>query len=726
MFRLLRYFSLTSLVSLAAVTAALGLLYREIAVGSLVAMGEANNRALTTVLANALWPRLGPYLDAAEALPTAELPAHPQRAALAVAIHAQLRGLSVVKVKVYDRHGRTVFSSEPRQIGEDKSANAGFRAALAGGVRSELSHRDQFSAFEGVIEDRDLLSTYLPVRQAAGGPVAAVFEVYDDVTGSVVQVEQAQQRVVLGVAGAMLLLYGALFFIVRHAERVMQQQYRERERAEAGLREAQARLEQRVAERTRALAQANGELQAEVAERRLADERAKRMALHDALTGLPNRLLLVDRVKQAIAQARDHGRRVALMFLDLDRFKVVNDSLGHGIGDQLLQQVAQRLGRCVRAEDTVARLGGDEFIICLPGLSDRDEPGRVAGRILAELARPLQVDGHALPAEVSIGIALYPDDAADAATLLRCADTAMYHAKDSGRGNCQFFQPQMNERVSRRLATESSLRRALDRGEFRLHYQPLVRLAGHAIAGAEALLRWPQADQGMASPADFIPVAEDTGLIVPLGEWVLREACAQARAWQALRPGLRVAVNLSPRQFRQRQLVPMVEQALRDAGLAPHLLELELTEGMLIRHAEDAERTLAQLHEMGVHLAIDDFGTGYSNLSYLKRFPIQTLKIDRSFVQDLIEDPDDAAIVTAIVAMAHSLGLQVVAEGVESEAQAHRLRALACDLAQGFHFGRPLPAADFARRLAGSAPDDAVLGAVLARARRSDELTARG
>ena len=252
----------------------------------------------------------------------------------------------------------------------------------------------------------------------------------------------------------------------------------------------------------------------------------------------------------------------------------------------------------------------------------------------------------------------------------------MYHAKESGRGNYQFFSPQMNERVSRRLSTETSMRRALDRGEFALHYQPLIHLASGGIAGAEALLRWPQPDQRVVSPADFIPVAEDTGLIVPLGEWVLREACTQAKAWQLQQPGLRIAVNLSPRQFRQKHLVGTIEQVLRDTGLAPQLLELELTEGMLMHHADETVRTLAQLHDMGVHLAIDDFGTGYSSLSYLKRFPIQTLKIDRSFVKDLIDDPDDAAIVTAIIAMAHGLNLRVVAEGVETEGQAAFLRSL--------------------------------------------------
>jgi diguanylate cyclase (GGDEF)-like protein len=703
MFRLLRYFSLTSLVSIALVGAALGLLYREIAVRSLVGMGEANNRALTTVLANTMWPSVSSYLVDTEGLATADdLKRYKGRASLEAQMRGHVKGLSVAKVKVYDLRGRTVFSSEARQIGEDKSRNGGFLAARDGRVTSELTHRNQFSAFEGVIEERDLLSTYLPIRRVPDGPVVAVFEVYDDVTPFLARVTQTQYQVVGGVVGLLLLLYGVLFFIVRHADRVMRRQYRERELAEVALREARDRLEQRVAERTMALGRANEELESEIAERRLADQRVMHMAHHDALTALPNRALLTDRVEQAIAHATRSGNKVALLFLDLDRFKNVNDSLGHGVGDDLLQAVALRLKGCLRAEDTAARLGGDEFIIALPDVGDAAEPARVAARILAELARPFEVSGHQLPAEASIGISMYPGDGDCAQTLLRNADTAMYHAKESGRGNYQFFSQQMNERVNRRLSTETRMRRALEQEEFVLHYQPLIDLGTGRVTGAEALLRWPQPDHHIVSPADFIPVAEETGLIVPLGEWVLRQACAQARAWQAQAPGLRIAVNLSPRQFRQKDLVTTVAQVLRDTGLAPHLLELELTEGMLMHHADDTVHTLARLGEMGVHLAIDDFGTGYSSLSYLKRFPIDTLKIDRSFVKDLHDGHDDAAIVKAIVAMARGLGLGVVAEGVETEAQARYLRSLACDMAQGFHFGRPMPAADFTRKLRGN------------------------
>ncbi len=703
MFRLLRYFSLTSFVSILVVAVVLGVFYREIAVHSLIAMGESNNSALTRVLANSLRPTLTPYLAIADALPADELRNHPDRRDLSAALLTLLQGLSVAKVKVYDLRGRTVFSTEPGQVGEDKSANAGFQGARDGRVASELTHRDQFSAFDRVIENRDLLSTYIPIQRTPGGPVEAVFEVYDDVTPFLARIERTQRMVFVGVLLTLCALYGVLFVIVRHADGVIRRQYRERVVAEEALREAQATLERRVDERTVELARANAGLEAQIEERRRADERVVYMAHHDALTGLPNRALLADRVGQAIARAHRSGGKLALLFLDLDRFKNVNDSLGHAVGDQLLTAVAARLTASRREVDTVARLGGDEFIISLPDIGGAAEAASVASRILADLAKPFTVAGHELHADASIGIVLYPGDGDTAEMLVRNADTAMYHAKESGRANYQFFGAQMTERVRRRLTTETNLRGALERGEFTLHYQPLVDLPSAGIIGAEALVRWPQPDRRLVSPSEFIPVAEDTGLIVALGEWVLREACTRAQAWQTQHPGLRIAVNLSARQFRQRNLVEMIERVLNETRLAPGLLELELTEGMLMHHVQETVTILARLDEIGVRLAIDDFGTGYSSLSYLKRFPIHALKIDRSFVRDIGTDPNDAAIVTAIVAMARSLGLDVTAEGVETHEQAAFLRSLACDLAQGFYFGRPMPATEFSARLGAAA-----------------------
>ena len=699
MFKLLRYFSLTSFVSVVIVAGVLGAFYREIAVHSLVAMGETNNGAVARILTNSLWSTLAPFLRSADSLSSDQLATHPDRDQFSAALVERLQGLSVTKVKVYDLNGRTIFSTEAAEIGDDMSAIAGFKGARYGSVASTLIRRDEPGGVERDGKSTDLLSTHVPVRQPSDGAIRAVFEIYDDVTPFLARVERTQRMVMLAVFSILCVLYGVLFVIVRHADGVIQRQYRQRDAAERALRRAQHTLEQRVEARTAELARANAGLQAEIAERRLADQRVVHMAHHDALTGLPNRTLLADRVGQAIARAHRRGGKLAVLFLDLDRFKNVNDSLGHAIGDLLLTAVAVRIQTCLREEDTAARLGGDEFIISLPDVTDAAEAAGVAGRILAELARPFAIGEHQLHADGSIGIALYPRDGNTAETLMRNADTAMYHAKESGRANYQFFSAQMTERVSHRLSLETELRRALERGEFALHYQPLVNLPGARIEGAEALLRWPQSDRRLLPPAEFIPIAEDTGLIIPLGEWVLLEACAQAQAWQARHAGLRVAVNLSARQFRQKDLIGMIERVLGETGLAPGLLELELTESMLMHHAEETVRILERLNEMGVRLAIDDFGTGYSSLSYLKRFPLHTLKVDRSFVRDISTDPDDAAIVTAIVAMARSLGLNVIAEGVETEEQAAFLSSLACHQAQGYYFGRPMPAGEFAARL---------------------------
>jgi diguanylate cyclase (GGDEF)-like protein len=699
MFKLLRYFSITSFLSIAVAAALFGFGYRTLAYRSLSDTAETANATMAQSLVNALWSQLGSYVAAAEPMSSAQLQSHPAKEEFAAKALTNLQGLPVVKLKIIDARGRTLYSTSPNQISDDESTNPGFRAATTGEVTSEFAHRARFGAIDRTIDNAEILSTFVPVRLTADGPISVVFEVYQDVTRLVAKIERRQWEVAATAAIIVGLLQAGMFFLVQHADAIIRRQYRERELSEQALRQVQGTLERRVKARTKELARANAGLEAEIAERRLADQRVVHMAHHDALTGLPNRTLLADRVGQAIARAHRSGGKLAVLFLDLDRFKNVNDSFGHAVGDMLLTAVSARLTASRREEDTVARLGGDEFIVSIPDVADAAEAESVAARILSDLAKPFTINGHQLHADVSIGIALYPRDGDTAETLMRNADTAMYHAKESGRGNYQFFSAQLTERVSRRLSTETKLRRALERGEFSVHYQPLMNLASGRVDGAEALLRWPQQDERLVSPVEFIPIAEETGLIVPLGEWVLLEACAQAQAWQTLHPGLRIAVNLSARQFRQKNLIGMIEQVLGESRLHPSLLELELTEGMLMHNVEEATHILARLDEIGVRLAIDDFGTGYSSLSYLKRFPIHTLKIDRSFVRDISTDPDDAAIVTAIVAMARSLNLRVTAEGVETEEQAAFLRSLTCDQAQGFHFGRPMPAAEFAARL---------------------------
>ena len=425
------------------------------------------------------------------------------------------------------------------------------------------------------------------------------------------------------------------------------------------------------------------------------------LAHHDLVTDLPNRELFHDRLQQAMREADRYERLVAVAFLDLDRFKTINDSLGHEVGDRLLQAVAERLSACVRAADTVARLSGDEFTVVLPDLGHVDDAARVVGKIVDNFRHPFHVSGMELYVSASIGITMYPFDDTDIKGLLRNADVAMYRAKAKGRNTYEFYAAEMTAQVQEQLSLEGALRRALERSEFMLEYQPVVDLQSGRIVGAEALLRWHHPERGIISPAQFIPLAEETGLIVPIGAWVLAHACAQGAAWRAAGyTALRLSVNISPRQFMQPGLIETITAALGDSGFDRAGLELEITESLLMQNVENTLDSLAALHQMGIHLSIDDFGTGYSSLSYLKRFAIDRLKIDRSFVKDIPSDADDAAITTAIIAMAHKLGLQVVAEGVETAEQLAFLRANGCDIMQGYFFSRPVSGEAFTYLLA--------------------------
>jgi diguanylate cyclase (GGDEF)-like protein/PAS domain S-box-containing protein len=431
----------------------------------------------------------------------------------------------------------------------------------------------------------------------------------------------------------------------------------------------------------------------DVTEKKFAEEQLMQLAHYDVLTRLPNRALFYDRMKQALAQAKRNQWTVGVMFIDLDRFKNVNDTLGHSVGDQLLQQVSERLSKSVRAGDTVGRLGGDEFAIVLSNFSSAQDANLVAQKIMAEFDEPFRLEGSDIYVTASIGITLYPNDSLDQDTLIKNADAAMYRAKEAGRNSYQFYTSGMNERAVETLSLESNLRRALERNEFLLHFQPKASVTDGHIIGTEALLRWQHPERGLLSPGEFMPVLEETGLIAPAGNWVLRSVCAQIKAWE--RQGivlLPVAVNLSARQFIARDFGPTIRRLLEEHKIDPILLELEITESSLMTNTEDAARTLEYLSALGVGLAIDDFGTGYSSLSYLKRFPLDALKIDRSFVRDITNDVDDATITRAVISMAHNLSLKVIAEGVETEAQLAFLAEHGCDQIQGYYFSRPLPA----------------------------------
>jgi diguanylate cyclase (GGDEF)-like protein len=475
----------------------------------------------------------------------------------------------------------------------------------------------------------------------------------------------------------------------------LQQEIARRRRAEADLQAANDLLEARVAERTAELVSTNARLEQKIADYNQAERRIDFMAHHDALTGLPNRLLLEDRINQAIAQARRHPEeRVAQRHIALDHFKTTNDSLGERIGDRLLQAVAARLQECTREGDSLGCLCGNAFGICLAALRSSNDAALVASKILESLSRPFHVEDHELHLTASIGVGLFPSDGGDAAALLRAANAAMYKAKQTGRGNYQFFTAALHEAAKRRMATTNRLRQALAHDEFCVYYQPQVDMESGRIFSAEALLRWTPPGKTPRSCVDFIAIAEETGIIVPIGEWVLRQACAQLKRWrEGGHPDMRIAVNLSARQFTQANLTEFVAQVLQDTGIPADALELELTESLTMQPSDDNLAVMHRLNNMGVQLSIDDFGTGYSSLAYLQNFPIHALKIDRSFVIGINEETHDAAIVTAIIAMAHSLHLNLIAEGVDRPEHVSFLTAHGCLAAQGYYYSQPVPAA---------------------------------
>lgn len=438
----------------------------------------------------------------------------------------------------------------------------------------------------------------------------------------------------------------------------------------------------------------------DISDRKDAERRISYMASHDALTKLPNRALLDDRIQQTLAHNQRTNMQAAIIYIDLDKFKLINDTLGHDVGDELLKETAVRLVSHVRIEDTVARHGGDEFIILLTDIARPEDAGLIAQKLLDSLLRPFMIQGNELFISASIGIALFPDDGRDMETLLKNSDIAMYHAKESGRNNFQFFSSQMNELAAEKNAIINELRYAIERDQLFLCYQPVADVSSNDIIGMEVLLRWQHPQFGMVSPVKFIPLAEESGLILQIGEWVLRSACKQLQAWLAQGYEVpRLAINLSTKQFTQKSLVDTITLILAENGTAPHHIGFEITESMLVHNIDDVVKTLTQLSEMGLEISIDDFGTGYSSLSYLKRFPINKLKIDKSFVDDIATHPDDAAIVIAIISMAHGLSMRVVCEGVETQQQLDFLRQQDCEQYQGYIFSKPLPAAEIVAKL---------------------------
>jgi diguanylate cyclase (GGDEF)-like protein len=661
-FRLVRYFAVTSLIGVLIVLAPLLYFYRSFATEALEQHETHDNVAIAHIFASTLWPVHADYLKGAGRLGVEQMRSHPKVELIRADVLRQMKGLSVVKVKIYDLRGITVFSTDEKQIGEDKSDDDGVQSAIAGKVQSEIAFENQFDSFERVINDRNLISSYIPIRVDDSAAPEGVFEVYSDVTDYVAELEKTSWEIVGVVLGSLALLYVFLYSIVRRADQTLQAQAREVEVAHVAVLEHHS--------------------------------------LHDRVTGLPNRESLYQQLGALLPSLEPRNLKCAVLCLGIDGFKEISDSLGHHLGDTVLKQIGALLQSTFGDGCITARMEGDEFVVTVTGFDAAmqvERLVRVIERAQQAIAKsPIAISGSDLSITTSVGVAIYPDDGGNVSDLLRSADVALSHAKKKGRNSYQFHTPGMNDRALELLLAERDLVRALSENQFVLHYQPKVDMRHGHITGAEALIRWQHPTRGLVSPAQFIPLAEERGLIVALGKWVLREACRQSVAWQnAGINELPIAINLSAVHFRQATLLSDVKRKLASNELSARCLELELTESSIMDDEAATIFTMDQLKEVGVLLALDDFGTGYSSLSQLKRLPLDNLKLDQSFVRGLPGDADDLAICTAVIAMGHALGLKVIAEGVETTEQLALLRELGCDVVQGYLFARPMPADQF-------------------------------
>jgi diguanylate cyclase (GGDEF)-like protein len=673
-------------VGIATLLAAFAFVYHRHALDELAELQQRQNVVVVRTLANTLLPRHAAILVVPSDATAAELKQRPEVAALHAAVREMVRGTDILKLEVVAPNGITVYSSDVTQIGENKRQNEGFQRALLGETPSVLAHRDQMDAFDKRGSDLDVVATHVPYR-GADRAQSAVFEVVADVTPLAAQ---ARQRVwiVLGALAAAIVAIGLGAFALVRA----------------------------VADNLRKV------------EREAGERRVRHQAYHDALTGLPNRANFLEHLGESVSSAQRNGKQLAVFMIDIDRFKLVNESCGHKVGDRLLRRLARRVSTVLPRHEKLFRVGGDEFAFVLGGDNPMRDAAELGQRILAALAGTFQVNDRAISVAVSIGVTVYPDDANDAAALVRHGDAALHAAKSEGGNRVVFFTRQMSERAGRQLELEGGLRRALKDGEFEVYYQPRYQAVDRRVVGTEALLRWRSSAEGKFVPPDeFVPVLEDTGLVVPVGRWVLQRAARQAKQWQEKGlPPVRVSVNVSPRQFHSDDFVETVRSALRACDLAPQWLELELTERLLCEDTEQAVAKMQALKRLGVVLSIDDFGTGYSSLAYLQRFPIDFLKIDKSFIRGITKGKREAAIALAIIDMAHNLQIGICAEGVEQEEQAVVLRDRGCQELQGFLFSRPLSATQVETRLVAANGRHAVAdGPVLNRVEGSADMAAR-
>lgn len=663
MFRPVRYFIIVSVFSLIVVVMLSGHLYREVANSQIIELGKRENTALAQVLTNALQSSVLLGIREMQDLSASELRRHSVFKELDKTIRTHIKGTNTLKVEVFSLNGNTIYSTDMRQLGVNNKSNPAFKKALSGGVATQLNIYNHFYTLEGITIDRNIVTSYLPIYQNNNDEVVAIFELYSDVTKQISDINEIQVNVYAYAASITLIIFSIMFVVVSRADKHINQH------------------------RLQILEQ---------------EKEIERHAYRDALTGLPNRMLFQDRLNHAIKLTDCSENMLSVFFIDLDRFKNINDSLGHVAGDKILVKVSERLKQCVRDSDTVARFGGDEFVVLVEGISTVDEATESANRIIEAMKEHFIVDGHEVFLTLSIGIVFYPFENDGADSLLQKADVAVYLAKKAGRNTYRFYSPENSNDAVIHFSLENTLRRALEREELELYYQPMVHLKTGDILGVEALLRWNSSDVGLVSPAEFIPILEESGLILSVGQWVLETACEQAMKWQQLGiQDIKINVNVSAKQFRQKGFIRQVSNALESSGLQPHLLNLEITENLLIENTADSIYLLDKLNDMGVSLSIDDFGTGYSSMAYLKRLPIDILKIDQSFVRGVPDDAEDVAIIDAICAVSRSLRINVIAEGVENKAQFNFLKNLGITGVQGYLFSQPVPAKDLEEFLLG-------------------------
>ena len=655
-FRLTRAFSIVSLIGIVVVSIIMTHIHQSVSINSLLQVQNEANIDLARAFSNSIWKKYVKFFDESSNIPNDELINQSEIIELAYDLKRQMKGVRVVKIKIYNKNGLTVFSTEASQIGEDKSKNPGFMSAMQGKVINEITFRNKFNAFDMIIEDRNLLASYIPVRYGPKNEIVAVFELYSDITTLLNEIDNAELRTVALGSFLMLVLYAFLLIYVRRADLIIQKH--------------------------------------ENKEKRLHDERIKYLSENDQLTGLPNRQFLINQLDKLFERTKDNLSKVVLLFIDIHRFKLLNDSLGQDAGDKILLEMVSRITQIVRNNSLIARVGPDEFVITLTDVSQH-KIEKIINRLIQDLTASYSINNKVANLSISIGIAYYPDDANDAKSMLKSAEAAVLQAKKLGKNRYAFFTNEMNRRAIERFELEVALNLALEKEQFEVFFQPRVNTQGKPVS-AEALLRWRRNADQLISPALFIHVLEDTELIVPVGYWVLLNACKACVKWHEQGfTDLSVSVNLSMRQFTNKSIIEDIRRALLESGLNSEFLELEMTESLFAENPDETLSILKAIKSFGIKISLDDFGTGYSSLSYLRNFPIDCLKIDQSFVKDLIKSQGQRNLTQAIINMARALEMNTVAEGVEDETQQKCLIKLGADELQGFYFSRPLSANDF-------------------------------